>query len=133
MSHQKDTIAFADEQKSVKAKSKRKVVHEKEQETEAIALNAQAGYVVPDIHQLAGVDKGQYPFQLLLDNNTPSALAFPELGEQKANHLPAFSQNTTVVFTSENMVHQFSNNLKELGLLLKWNNQFGVFLKKGGH
>lgn len=132
---EQEVVALPNEVETTETQEEQEVVDVSEEvETENNSdenTNEVVGYVVPDVYELAGVDKGEYPFQLLLNNHTPTSLSFPELGEQEANSLPAHAENIPVVFSSENMVHQFTNNLKQLGELLQWNEHFGVFIKKG--
>ncbi len=86
-------------------------------------------YELPDFYKLAGVEAGQFPFRLLMDNKTPSTMAFPELREQPANMLKAYVTNIPVVFYNSTMVEYFADNLRNLADLFGWTAEFGVFVK----
>jgi hypothetical protein len=67
----------------------------------------------------------------LISNQTPSVMAFPELGQQAAAMLKPYTKDVAVRFQTAAMFDQFHANLAQLRTLCGWNEVRGVFVRSG--
>jgi hypothetical protein len=64
----------------------------------------------------------------VISNQTPSAVAFPELGQQAAATVKPYTRDVAVQFKTAAMFEMFNANLVQLRALCGWNEVRGVFL-----
>lgn len=88
-------------------------------------------FPLPDFYLVGEASIQAFPLDLLLDNNTPSNMVFPELGAQNANFLNGYAQDVPVRFENEAMLSAFTAALTACAELFGWDaeNNFGVFVK----
>ncbi|TDR30338.1 hypothetical protein [Hydromonas duriensis] len=89
--------------------------------------------VIEPLAHTPSPDQKQEAWQLqgwTVSNQTPSMMAFPELGQQTAAMLPPYANHVPVQFQTAVMFEMFNANLIQLRALCDWDEVRGVFLHR---